>query len=33
LEKLKSFFLEDEDGYLRGSEIINDVVVSVEAEE
>lgn len=32
-ETLKSFFLDDEDGYLRGSETINDIVVSVEAEE
>ena len=31
-ETLKSFFLEDEDGYLRWSETINDIVVSVEAE-
>ena len=32
-ETLKSFFLNDEDGYLRGSETINDIIVSVEAEE
>ena len=32
-ETLKSFFLGDEDGYLRGSETIDDIVVSVEAEE
>ena len=31
-ETLKSFFLDDEDGYLRGSETIDDIVVSVEAE-
>jgi hypothetical protein len=31
---LKSFFLDDEeDGYLRGSETIDDILVSVEAEE
>ncbi len=30
---LKSFFLADEDGYLKWSETINDIVVSVEAEE
>ena len=32
-ETLKSFFLDDEDEYLRGSETINDIIVSVEAEE
>jgi hypothetical protein len=32
-ETLKSFFLDDEDGYLRGSETIDDIIVSVEAEE
>ena len=32
-ETLKSFFLDDEDGYLRGSEIIDNILVSVEAEE
>ena len=32
-DTLKSFFLEDEDGYLRGSETIDDIIVSIEAEE
>ena len=32
-DTIKSFFWENEDGYLRWSETINDIIVSVEAEE
>jgi hypothetical protein len=31
-DTLKSFFLEEKDGYLKGSETVDNVVITVEAE-